>query len=98
MFFRACMFMSYGQSKDWVRRIHGVKHMGAIDYFFAGAIGWGVFGALVECPIDFYKSQLQFQIIKSKSIPGYVPEFTGVADAAKKIIKANGLIRGSYQV
>jgi hypothetical protein len=41
---------------------------------------------------------MQVQIIKSKTIPGFVPEFTGVFDAAKKIVKVNGVIKGSYQV
>ncbi len=71
--------------------------MRAIDYAMAGSMSQGI-AAFMEGPIDFYKTQMQIQIIKSKSIPGYVPEFTGVANAASKIVKANGVIGGSYQV
>ena len=38
----------------------------------------------------------QIQIIKSKTVEGFKPEFSGVADAFSKVIKANG-IRGAYQ-
>ena len=53
---------------------------------------------MCESPIDLYKSQMQVQIIRAKTVPGFKQEFTGVADAARKIIAQNGLIRGSYQV
>ena len=42
----------------------------------AGAITGGV-AAFAEGPIDFYKSQIQVQIIRSKSDPNYKREAAG---------------------
>jgi hypothetical protein len=47
--------------------------------------------------VDFIKSQMQVQIIREKTIPGFKSEFTGVADAFVKIVKSNGIL-GIYQV
>jgi len=58
-------------------------------------MGWG-WGTLVECPIDFLKTQLQIQIIKSKIDPTFVPEYKGLGDVLKKVMKNNG-IKGIYQ-
>lgn len=43
----------------------------------AGAITGGV-AAFAEGPIDFYKSQIQVQIIRSKSDPNYKREAAGM--------------------
>ena len=53
---------------------------------------------MCEGPIDLFKSQMQIQIIKSKTIPGYVPQFRGVAHAAQVITAHNGVLKGSFQV
>ncbi len=110
MVFRAVSFMAYGQSTALVKGWRNGQKMRPIDWFIAGGIAQGIglqldhpltlilSGAFLEGPIDFYKSQMQIQIVKSKTIPGYVPEFTGVFDAAKKIIKHKGIIAASYQV
>ena len=63
--------------------------------YLAGGFAWGV-GSLIECPIDFLKTQLQIQIIKSKTIKEFKPEFQGIKDLAKKIWNTNGLT-GFYQ-
>ena len=39
----------------------------------------------------------QVQMMRARSIPGYVPEFTGVYHASRKIMAASGLA-GVYQV
>lgn len=94
MFFRACLFLSYGQAKIYLSD-NGQKKLSYIDYFKAGAIAW-VFATIAECPIDFFKTQMQIQIIKSKTIEGFVPEYANMKDCFSKIIKLNGPA-GAYQ-
>lgn len=40
------------------------------DYYLAGAMT-GFAAAFTESPIDFFKSQIQVQIIRAKSDPAY---------------------------
>ena len=63
--------------------------------FVAGAVT-GVAVTFVECPMDFLKSQIQVQGVKQKIDPEYKPEFRGVADCAKKVMKTNGML-GLFQ-
>jgi solute carrier family 25 carnitine/acylcarnitine transporter 20/29 len=94
MFFRANMFFAFGESKRFFSK-NNTKKITTLEYYISGSIAWG-WGAIVECPIDFFKTQIQIQIIKAKSIPDYKPEYNGIVDCFKKVIKANG-IRGAYQ-
>ena len=94
MFFRANMFFAFGEAKRFFSN-DGTKPLTKLQYFYAGGVAWA-WGALAECPIDFFKTQMQIQIIKSKTIPNYVPEYEGMVDCFKKIMKANG-ITGAYQ-
>jgi solute carrier family 25 (mitochondrial carnitine/acylcarnitine transporter), member 20/29 len=52
---------------------------------------------MAEGPVDFLKSQMQVQIVREKTIPGYKSEFTGVANALQTIVKSQGAL-GLYQV
>lgn len=94
MFFRANLFLATGQAKLFLSN-NGKRELTSFDYFKAGGVGW-TFGALTECPIDFFKTQMQIQIIKSKSNPNFVPEYTSTFDCFSKIIKLNG-ITGAFQ-
>ena len=47
-------------------------------------------------PIDLFKTQMQIQIIKSKTIKDYVPEFTTTTGCFLKVLKMNGIL-GAYQ-
>ena len=38
----------------------------------------------------------QVQLMRARSVPGYEPEFRGLAETARAIMRANGLI-GAYQ-
>eukprot|EP01121_Diplochlamys_sp_Union-15-3_P006345 TRINITY_DN16838_c0_g1_i1.p1 TRINITY_DN16838_c0_g1~~TRINITY_DN16838_c0_g1_i1.p1 ORF type:complete len:252 (+),score=31.44 TRINITY_DN16838_c0_g1_i1:166-921(+) len=93
MFFRATLYSVFGQSKALVQDKNG--KISALGGFIAGAMTGSVV-SLAECPIDFLKSQLQVQIIKSKQISGYVPEYSGVFDCGKKIVAKHGFT-GIYQ-
>ena len=44
-----------------------------VDAVQAGAIT-GFIAAFTECPIDFYKSQLQVQVIRAQADPNYKRE------------------------
>lgn len=88
MFFRANLFLAYGQAKSYFSD-NGKKKLNTLDYFKAGGIAWG-FGAICECPIDFFKTQMQIQIIKSKTIKDYVPDYSSTKDCFTKIIRNNG--------
>ena len=94
IFFRAIMFLTYGEAKRYFSQ-NGTRKIKTIEYFYCGAMAWGL-GALAECPIDFFKTQMQIQIIKAKMNPNYVPEYNGMYDCFKKVINANG-IKGTYQ-
>lgn len=94
MFFRACLFLSYGQAKLFLSD-NGKRKLTYSDYFKAGGFAWGI-AALAECPIDFFKTQMQIQIIKSKTIEGFVPEYTNMKDCFNKVIKLNGPL-GAFQ-
>lgn len=72
MFFRATLFSAFGASKRWLGTgADGTMHeLTDIDYFKAGCMT-GFAAAFFEAPIDFYKSQIQVQIIRSKADPAY---------------------------
>lgn len=75
MFFRASLFGAFGASKRWLGTSADgtARPLQKIDYYKAGAMT-GFVAAFTEGPIDFYKSQLQVQIIKSKIDPNYKRE------------------------
>ena len=55
---------------------------------------------MIESPVDFFKTQMQVQLNRvreNRHNKSYVPQFTGVSDAARVIIRENGMI-GAYQV
>ena len=96
MAFQAVKFLAYGQSINFVKQAMGTEQLGALGYLYAGSIAQGL-GACIEGPIDFYKCQLQKQLNMARQDPKYVPQFKGVAEAAKAIYQYNG-IRGTFQV
>ena len=57
MFFRANKFLAIGESKRYLSK-GGTRELKWYDFMLAGSIGWG-WGALAECPIDFFKTQMQ---------------------------------------
>lgn len=72
MFFRASLFGAFGGSKRWLATNSDGTQRGltTLDFYKAGFIT-GFVAAFTEGPIDFYKSQVQYQIIKSKADPAY---------------------------
>jgi solute carrier family 25 carnitine/acylcarnitine transporter 20/29 len=78
MFFRASLFGAFGESKRWLgKNADGSSRaLTTADFYKAGAIT-GFIAAFTEGPIDFYKSQIQVQIIKSKVDPAYTREWRG---------------------
>lgn len=95
MFFRANLFLAYGQSKNFLLQMSDNNCLSNKDYFIAGGLAW-LFGTIAECPIDFFKTQMQIQIIKSKTIKDFQPEYTNMKDCFIKIIRMNGF-KGAYQ-
>lgn len=75
MAFRASLFGAFGASKRWLatNADGSMRPLKKSDFYKAGAMT-GFVAAFTEGPIDFYKSQLQVQIIKSKMDPGYKRE------------------------
>jgi hypothetical protein len=72
MFFRATLFGAFGGSKRWLgtNSDGSARALSTLDFYKAGAMT-GFIAAFTEGPIDFYKSQIQYQIIKSKTDPTY---------------------------
>jgi solute carrier family 25 carnitine/acylcarnitine transporter 20/29 len=85
-FLNSVLFLSYGQAKAWMQT--GNEPLTIRQLWTCGAIV-GVCVAVVEGPVDFFKSQLQSQY-------GGVSKYNGFFDCAKKIITNHG-VRGLYQ-
>lgn len=66
-----------------------------LGFAAAGSVAWGV-ASLAESPIDFFKSQMQKQLIDSRQNPGTPLKFTSMADALRRSIALNGVL-GPYQ-
>lgn len=97
MFFRASLFGAFGESKRWLAtNADGTtRGLRTADYYKAGAIT-GFIAAFTEGPIDFYKSQIQVQIIRSKADPAYRPPYTTVSACVQATIRENGF-KGPFQ-
>jgi len=92
MFLNATQFFAWGQSSRFVERItHRTEADSWLvrDWMAAGVLT-ALACAMVENPIDFFKSQLQVQIFKPK------PQFTTVPQAVRYVLTTHG-IRGAYQ-
>lgn len=98
MFFRASLFGAFGESKRWLatNADGSSRPLRTSDFYKAGAIT-GFIAAFTEGPIDFYKSQIQVQIIRAKCDPAYKPPYTTVGGCVSATIRTNGL-RGPFQV
>jgi solute carrier family 25 carnitine/acylcarnitine transporter 20/29 len=94
MFFRANMFLAFGEAKRFFSK-NGTRVIKWYEYYIAGSIAWG-FSTLAECPIDFFKTQMQIQIIAAKKNPNTKLEFDGMLDCFKKIYGTKGIV-GCYQ-
>ena len=100
MFFRSVLFTAYGQSKDMLlRKRKSEEGAGAVlrasDYFVAGGIT-GFCAAFAEGPIDFYKSQMQVQIVRAKADPSYKPPFEGIQQCVRQSVQYNGFRGAPY--
>ncbi|PRW60530.1 mitochondrial carrier [Chlorella sorokiniana] len=97
MFFRATLFSAFGASKRWLATNPdgSTRQLTSADFFKAGFIT-GAAAAFAESPIDFYKSQIQVQIIRAKSDPAYKPPYTSVLDCVKSTLRISGA-RGPFQ-
>jgi hypothetical protein len=78
MFFRATLFSAFGASKRWLgtNADGSTRALETLDFFKAGFIT-GAAAAFTEAPIDFYKSQIQVQILRSRADPTYKGECGG---------------------
>lgn len=94
MLFRATLFGAYGKAKEYLQTKNGGS-LSVPDYYKAGAMT-GFAAAFTEGPIDFYKSQIQVQIVRSKADPNYKPAYTTVGECVKQTLKNSG-IRGPFQ-
>ena len=66
---------------------HRARRVGAMTGFVA---------AFTEGPIDFYKSQIQVQIIRARSDPAYKAPYTTVAECVRQTVRLNGF-KGPFQ-
>lgn len=76
MFFRATLFGAFGGSKRWLAQNWdgSSRELTVADFYKAGMMT-GFAAAFTEGPIDFYKSQMQVQIIRAKADPNYKCKF-----------------------
>jgi len=92
MFFRASMFSAFGSTKRYLatNADGSSRTLTTADFYKAGA-ATGFVAAFTEAPIDFYKSQIQVQVIRSQSDPNYKPAFIKVGECVKQTIRLNGI-------
>lgn len=97
MFFRATLFSAFGASKRWLATNPdgSTRTLSTADYYKAGFIT-GAAAAFTESPIDFYKSQIQVQMVRAKSDPAYKPPYTSVSECVKATLRTSG-VRGPFQ-
>jgi solute carrier family 25 carnitine/acylcarnitine transporter 20/29 len=97
MVFRMTLFSAFGGAKRWLstNADGSTRPLVTSDFFKAGAMT-GFAAAFAEGPVDFYKSQIQVQIVRSKVNPDYKPPFTKVLDCVRQTFRYNG-IKGPYQ-
>jgi solute carrier family 25 carnitine/acylcarnitine transporter 20/29 len=97
MFFRATLFSAFGASKRWLGTdaAGNARPLTTADFYAAGAMT-GFAAAFTEGPIDFYKSQIQVQIIRAKADPAYKAPFTTVGECVRQTLRTNGW-RGPLQ-
>jgi solute carrier family 25 carnitine/acylcarnitine transporter 20/29 len=88
------MFLSNGEYIRWMSQ-NGTRKLGVLEYALGGSITWAVC-TLIECPLQLASSQMQVEIFKQKSNPGYKSSYKHVFDFLYKSFKMNG-IRGLYQ-
>jgi len=93
MFFRAIAFTSYYQFSSILQGEDKTKRLSKGKYFIAGA-GTGAVSAMVEGPIDLFKTKMQIQIMRAKA--GESVQYRNVFHAGWMISKTYGL-RGAYQ-
>jgi solute carrier family 25 carnitine/acylcarnitine transporter 20/29 len=94
MVFRATLFGAFGESKRWLSE-GGTKALTPLQYFQAGAMT-GCVAAFAEAPIDFYKSQMQVQVVRSRSNPDYKMPYSSVGDCVRATLRESGA-RGPFQ-
>lgn len=97
MLFRASLFGAFGESKRWLatNADGSARPLRTSDFYKAGLIT-GFIAAFTEGPIDFYKSQLQVQIINMKKDPNYKPPYTSMVSCVRATVQNNGF-RGPFQ-
>eukprot|EP00698_Gefionella_okellyi_P008929 TRINITY_DN2238_c0_g1_i2.p1 TRINITY_DN2238_c0_g1~~TRINITY_DN2238_c0_g1_i2.p1 ORF type:complete len:256 (-),score=32.67 TRINITY_DN2238_c0_g1_i2:257-1024(-) len=92
MFHRAILLTTYGQAKISL----GATNEESLSRFFWAGCVTGAVASFTEGPIDFFKSQVQVQVIRQAANPGLPVEYAGVWDCARKIVGKRG-IAGAYQ-
>lgn len=97
MFFRASLFGAFGESKRWLgtNADGSPRALQPLDFYKAGAIT-GFVAAFSEGPIDFYKSQIQVQVIRQQQNPNYKAPYTTVLNCVRATIKESGF-KGPFQ-
>lgn len=97
MVFRASLFSTFGAAKRWLGTDAqgNARPLKTSDFYKAGAIT-GFVAAFSEGPIDFYKSQIQVQIVRSKTDPNYKPPYTSVGACVRATLRESG-VRGPFQ-
>ncbi|CAL8462274.1 g1805 [Coccomyxa elongata] len=95
--FRSVLFGAFGAAKRWLSTNPDgtTRALTTLDFYKAGAIT-GFVSAFVEGPIDFFKSQIQVQIIRAKGDPKYKPAFTSVSGCVRNVFRTNGMM-GPFQ-
>ncbi|KAK9906772.1 hypothetical protein WJX75_007691 [Coccomyxa subellipsoidea] len=95
--FRSVLFGAFGAAKRWLSTNPdgSTRALTTLDFYKAGAIT-GFVSAFAEGPIDFFKSQIQVQIIRAKGDPNYKPAFTSVSGCVKSVFRHNGVL-GPFQ-
>lgn len=93
------LFFGYGQSGRTIEEYFGALPDGAISYWRVAtcAMAGGTLATLATTPVELIKCKLQVQhgSLKSAAAAVAVPQYSGVLDCARQLVRAKGL-RGLY--
>jgi len=90
MFFRATLLSTYHLlQRCLATREDIIKRLKTLDFYIAGAITGGIV-TMIESPIDFFKSQMQVQIIRNKTIIDYRMPFANLRQCMVEVYKDIG--------
>ena len=95
LFFRITIYGSYDIASNFLRGSDANRSLTLAEDFFAGMLA-GSAAAVIESPVELFKSQAQIDITNSLQNKHHIPKYRSVYHCAYQIASMHG-IRGMFQ-